>query len=125
MKAARRRQGTKRGADHLREDQAWSERHGSEQQMSATRFAAPTAGALLLFAEPVLPGGDAAVRDVCPAEGISPRRVADGRLRRYRPRTRSHRVIELIEASCHVVLAPDPRRSPGADRIEDGCNSAK
>ena len=42
MKAARRRQWTKRGADHLREDQAWSERHGSEQQMSATCFAAPS-----------------------------------------------------------------------------------
>ena len=42
MKAARRRQWTKRGADHLREDQAWSERHGIEQQMSATRFAAPS-----------------------------------------------------------------------------------
>ena len=42
MKAARQRQWTKRGADHLREDQAWSERHGSEEQMLATRFAAPT-----------------------------------------------------------------------------------
>ena len=41
MKVARRRQSTKRGADHVREDQAWSERHGSAQQMSATRFAAP------------------------------------------------------------------------------------
>ena len=40
-KSSRERQWTKRGADHLREDQAWSERHGSEQQMSATRFAAP------------------------------------------------------------------------------------
>ena len=42
MKAARQRPWTKRGADHLREDQAWSERHGSEEQMLATRFAAPT-----------------------------------------------------------------------------------
>ena len=42
MKAARGRQGTKRGADHIREDQAWSERHGIEQQMSVTRFAAPS-----------------------------------------------------------------------------------
>ena len=47
MKAARGRQGTKRGADHIREDQAWSERHGSEQQMSATRFAAPSFSCLL------------------------------------------------------------------------------
>jgi len=42
MKAARQRQSTKRGADHLREDQSWSERHGMAQQMSATRFAAPS-----------------------------------------------------------------------------------
>ena len=41
-KAARGRQRTKRGADLLREDQAWSERHGSEQQTSATCFAAPS-----------------------------------------------------------------------------------
>jgi hypothetical protein len=41
MKAARRREWTKRGAGHLRKDQAWSERHGIEQQMPATRFAAP------------------------------------------------------------------------------------
>ena len=41
-KAARERPWTKRGADPLREDQAWSERHGSEQQLSATRFAAPS-----------------------------------------------------------------------------------
>jgi hypothetical protein len=42
MKAARGRQGTKRGADHFREGQAWPERHGIEQQTSATRFAAPS-----------------------------------------------------------------------------------
>jgi hypothetical protein len=41
-KAARGRQWTKRGADPLREDQTWSVRHGSEQQPSATRFAAPS-----------------------------------------------------------------------------------
>ncbi len=41
-KAARERQWTKRGADPLREDHTWSERHGREQQMSATRFAAPS-----------------------------------------------------------------------------------
>ena len=41
-KAARERQWTKRGADHLREDHAWSERHGSAQQMSAMRFTAPS-----------------------------------------------------------------------------------
>ena len=40
----------------LREDHAWSERHGSEQQMSATRFAAPS----FLFAEPALTVGRAA-----------------------------------------------------------------
>jgi len=37
-------------AGHLREDQTWSERHGSEEQMPATCFAAPP----ILFAEPVL-----------------------------------------------------------------------
>ena len=41
-KSARGRPWTKRGADLLREDQAWSERHGGKQQMSATRFAAPS-----------------------------------------------------------------------------------
>ena len=50
-KAARERQWTKRRAGHLREDHAWSERHGITQQMSATRFAAPS----FLFAEPALP----------------------------------------------------------------------
>ena len=50
--------GTKRGADPLREDHAWSERHGSEQQMSATRFAAPS----FLFAEPALTVGHLRVR---------------------------------------------------------------
>jgi len=29
-------------AGHLREDQTWSERHGTEQQMPATCFATPT-----------------------------------------------------------------------------------
>src|SRR5688500_2172130 len=42
-------------AGHLREDQTWSERHDSEQQMPATCFAAPP----ILFAEPVLPDDDA------------------------------------------------------------------
>ena len=50
LKAARGRQWTKRGADLLREDHAWSERHGTEQQTSATCFAAPS----FLFAEAVL-----------------------------------------------------------------------
>ena len=53
-KAARWRQWTKRGADLLREDHSWSERHGSEQQMSATCFAAPS----FFVAEPALPAGD-------------------------------------------------------------------
>src|SRR5688572_2440863 len=42
-------------AGHLREDQTWSERHGTEQQMPATCFAATP----ILFAEPVLPDDDA------------------------------------------------------------------
>jgi hypothetical protein len=42
-------------AGHLREDQTWSERHDSNQQMPATCFAVPT----FLFAEPVLPAADA------------------------------------------------------------------
>jgi hypothetical protein len=41
---------TKHGAGHVREDQAWSERHGIEQWMPATCFATPS----FLFAEPVL-----------------------------------------------------------------------
>jgi hypothetical protein len=44
-KAPRGRQWTKRGVDPLREDHAWSERHGNKQLKSATRFAAPSAGA--------------------------------------------------------------------------------
>jgi hypothetical protein len=31
-------------AGHVREDQTWSSRHGSEQQVPATCFAAPTPG---------------------------------------------------------------------------------
>ena len=42
MKAERGRQRTKRGADPLREDHSWSERHGSKQQLSAARFASPS-----------------------------------------------------------------------------------
>ena len=58
MEAARQRSGQNTRAGHLREDQTWSERHGSEQQMPATCFAAPT----ILFAEPVLPDADASGR---------------------------------------------------------------
>ena len=42
-------------AGHLREDQTWSGRHDSEQQMPATCFAAPP----ILFAEPVPLDADA------------------------------------------------------------------
>ncbi len=42
--------------DSIREDQAWSERHGIEQQLVADAFCRAE---LPLFAEPVLPGGDA------------------------------------------------------------------
>jgi hypothetical protein len=35
------RQRTKRAAGYLREDQAWSERHGRNRWMPATRFATP------------------------------------------------------------------------------------
>ena len=49
---------TKHGAGHLCECQTWRERHGFEQQTPATCFATPS----FLFAEPVLPAGDAGGR---------------------------------------------------------------
>jgi len=54
MEAARQRSLQNTRAGHIREDQTWSERHGSEQQMPATCFAVPP----ILFAEPVLLDAD-------------------------------------------------------------------
>jgi hypothetical protein len=58
MEAARQRSEQNTRAGHVREDQTWSERHGIEQQMPATCFAAPP----ILFAEPVLPDDDVSGR---------------------------------------------------------------